>query len=757
MSDVWTNSLKYWNGMLSQWTANGYYSVVNFDIVAPTYSWYGQKQRNTSFYYKKRKWYNDVLPLAYSIAYRDWDISDIVTLNDSTCSEWQCVNYIMLVNRRSGKMKILIQDCNDCEIIHDLCWTNWLDVDFCDECFCDCQYDRFLKTDFVKWTPRIVHEWSFPIYWVQENWANGTVGYFYDSFFNWLIPSIQVWDWIYVYGSPNRTWDAVCGQARQVVWIERSTNPSDPSKYILNAVWTNLPDNKWINWEYAVYPERWDVLVYPTCDWLKTIHAIQWQRNLDTHDVVENNIADVTTACSWFSWDTCIYWVNEYWRKINILWSKWYNIFWWLSYDKFNFSADNLNYVWEDKLSQVVFRNFLVQFGKDNMNVIVYNTDWVSFSYKLDGSLWIFSKTAFVTFQNSLYIIGSDKRMYAVDITSNWMNWYMLNLTDQSQQIKWDLELLQEWDEVNMSADGKHLYIFINNKSSIFNSSNTKTRILKYYRDYNRWVTHDICCAVINRHTNWYFLWDSLFVQYINETTAMYTPYDCIGYNPSAPWDWSYINAYIEAFIWENEDWQTQFTTLAYKQIKWLKILLWKGIYTDWASKVVVDYWNHWYKQQYVIDKFEHIDRIDKNNKLRQWEEITPDECALELLAECTNVVRPCQWQPDANREYQQGKWCRPEAITTMDNCQCLDDVWFELSDVYNVFIDLQHLKKSELYKIKIMSTGWDEMVFGWMVAWVDTFDIATHDWENLDVLNNGDDCCVEWTFINENNPCWCP
>jgi len=42
------------------------------------------------------------------------------------------------------------------------------------------------------------------------------------------------------------------------------------------------------------------------------------------------------------------------------------------------------------------------------------------------------------------------------------------------------------------------------------------------------------------------------------------------------------------------------------------------------------------------------------------------------------------------------------------------------------------------------------------MVAWLDTFDIAAHDSENLDVLNNGDDCCVEWQFIDENDPCWC-
>ena len=98
--------LKYWNGMLSSWTADGYSSVVNFDIVAPTYSWYGQKQRNTSFYYKKRAPYwtlNPIIKEKY-----DWYMfTDAVTINEYWCNEWECLQYIMAIHKWSWNMKIL--------------------------------------------------------------------------------------------------------------------------------------------------------------------------------------------------------------------------------------------------------------------------------------------------------------------------------------------------------------------------------------------------------------------------------------------------------------------------------------------------------------------------------------------------------------------------------------------------------------------------------------------------------------------------
>lgn len=732
---------KIWNGMLSAWTVDGYSSVVNFDIVAPSYSWYWQKQRNTSFYYKKRKPYwslNDPIDRIY----KGYDFSDVMRINESSCNEEDLTEYIMLTDRENSQMKILTQiDWT----IRDLCWGNGLNANDCAECFCDCGYDKFIRTDFVKWT-RLRLDGSFAwLRWVQFNDANGTIGMFKDDDIT-NTQVISVGNWIYAYSRDILNTPGATGafwQARQIIKINNLTNGK--TEFVLNAPWDDLDldTQEGTGVMYHIYPERGEVVMYATCQWLKVIHSLHSKRQLNGA-VVEDYVADITTAETSFMWDTCIYSVNDFNKKINLLGSNGYNMSGWDAWNKLYFSVNNLNYVGWDKLSQVVFRNFLVQFGKENISIIVNNAEWISFNYKLDASIGIFSRTSFVTHQNSLYILGSDKRLYSVDISSNGANGYMLNLTDQSLQIKWDLELLNIWDEVNMSADGTHLYIFINNKTSRENSNNTKTRILKYYRDYNKRVRHDLCCGVIQRKKYNYYLGDSWYTQ--SDMPGNAGMKDC--------WEF-YIDAYIEAFIWENEDDQTEFTTLAYKKLRWMKVLLGKGIYTDGSTKFIIDYGSHWYKQQYQIDKVEHIDWINKNNLLSQWEITTPDDCALEVLAECTNVVRPCSWQPIANEEVVV-EWMGNVPMKYLDNCMCLDERAYEMSDVYNVMLKLDHLKKSELFRIKIMSTGWDEMVFGGLAIGLEAYDIATHDVDNADVINDWSDCCIEGTYIDENNPCLC-
>ena len=795
MSDIGSENKRQWNGLLSSWTDNGYSAIVNFDIVPVSYNHYWAKHRPTSFYYKKRRAYNPVYPTR--LLKKWWEITDVVTINESWCDDGECTEYMMAIHKRSWKMKVFTSNCWEWEL-RDLCWNSWLDeelwdLDECWDCFCECQYDKFILTDFVKWTPRHFDSngTSTRNTWVQANIANGTVGVFYDE---WAWTSndynaVQIGDWVYVHWTPWWGWDAYCGQARQVVdkkgpdslidkpylllnapWLylwAKSTqeqideddkisqyqsklrvaideeNVSDIEKYqsILNSLMSLKEDGlltqviqTWENAVYSIYPERWEVVMYATCSGLKTIHDINWQRDPTTHNVLENYVADVTISCSSFKWDICTYWVDVFNNRLNILGNQWFNLSWETWENKMSFRT--LNYVWEDKTAQTVFRNFLVQFGRENMSVVVYNEAWDSFSYKLDSSMGIFSRTSFISYQNSLYFIGSDKRLYSADIGSNGNGWYILNVTDQSAQIRGDLELLQEWDEVNMDADGTHMYIFINNKHDPRNSNNTKTRILKYFKDYNRWVYHDFCCGIIKHKRKNYFLWDTIYQQ---------GQYDFRWSGPSKDCGNNFVESYIEFYVWENEDWQTQFNTISFKELEWLKILLGRGIYTDWSTKVVIDSQVHWYKQQYQVSTFEHIPRVDAHNKIRQW--ITPNkpsDCALDVLAECSNVIRPC-------------KWMKPtDTIIWLDNCVCYDDKAYELADTYNVFINLKHLKRSDLYRIRIMSLWWDEMVFGWAVAWVEIYPIETHDSDDEDLINNWDECCAEGKFIDSLDPCNC-
>lgn len=798
MSDIGSTNKKYWNGILSTWVNNGYSSIVNFDIEAPTYSHYGSKLRETSYYYKKRPWYNDILP--ESLRSRSWEVTDMIEIPEWACDDTYWTRYLMIVNRSAWYMQVLAQPMNDdCDIWYDKNWRNvtdeWLDPES-NECFCWCQYDRFIVIDYVKWTPRLLSNWKqSSVYWNQANIANGTVGSFWSN--DWWLSDWNIGDWIYVYWTAWGDYDAICWMSRQIVTRSQANEHkiSEPH-YLLNAPWSYIwtipldqridlntqleqaeeqlssaiasnnqawitaAKNKisWLNdllggwlgkviakeWHYSIYPDWWEVPMYQTCDWLKTIHTIYWKRTA-SGSISQDVSFNITTSCGSFNDWVCTYSVNIFNNRINLLGSKWYNIYGGLGMDKMTFSVDNQNYVWADKQSQAVFRNFLVQFGRENMSVIVYNENGQSFNYKLDSSVGIWTPTSWITYQNSLYIIASDKRLYSCDIQSNGSGWYQLMLTDQSQAILWELELLSKWDDVNMSADGTHIYIFINNKWHRLNTNNTKTRILKFYKDYSKWVTHDICANVINRHWKWYYFGDWLYRLWWTLQWDMRYKKD---------WDGWFVNAHIEFFVWENEESQTSFTTLWRKQLEFIKILLGKGIYTNWNTKIVIDSYRNGFKQQYMVDKFEHITWIDLNNKLRQWENPEMPECILDSLAECSNVVRECNWwqRPDEVVD----RWCYYEPVAYLDNCICLDDETYELSDIYNVWLDTKHLKKSDLYRVRIISSWGDEMYFGGLIAWTEVFPYEDKDIDNEWLINDWEDCCVEWEYINLNNMCWC-
>lgn len=807
MRDINTNQEQYWNWILSSWTYNWYSEVVNFDIVAPTYTHNRGKLRPTSFYYKKRKWYIDQMPY---ISNSEWDVSDVIRLNEWNCNEEECREYIMLRNKNSWKLKVITRSCW-CWSSKDLCWNSWIeDNEDCEDCLCSCWYDKFFVTDFVKWTPRALNDVSF-VYqlntWIQENTNNWTVWIFYDTV-NKYFPYTVVWDWIYVSWSPNNEWSAVCWQARQVVSIDYSNIDRDYDILTLNAprewlwissidslnesldrlndarinlknkilwwdadeiikaknkldwllslynleksIWSVVNNQVWIDATYSIFPEWWEVVSYATCDWIKTIHALHRDRDSITWEPDENFIAYTTVACSWFNSDTCIYWINEFNSRINMLWSSWYNIYWWLSYNKFMFSSDNTNYVWTDKVSQAVFRNFLVSFSEYSISVVVYDSAWNAFSYNLDNSIWLFSKRSYTVFQNSLYIIWNDKRLYSCDIISQWQwAWYQLNLTDQSQQVRWELDLLNYWDDVYLYNEWNKMYIFINNKYNKTDTNNSKTKILIYNRDYNRWVTHNICNFIITWKSLWYYIGNSLYWYFwIRDHDSRYS---------KDKLQWDYFEAHIDAFIWENEDWSNwKMNTLSIKSPKWAKILLWKWIYTDWSTRFIVDYWTHWRQQQYQVDTVEHIDWIRNNNIIMSWWTVEPDDCALSLLAECSNIFRECSNSSNKENSITQWRYCYPEDEIFNDNCVCIDDKAFALSDIYNVFIKLDHLKSSELFKIRIISSWWDSMIFWWMMVSMISNDISVHDVDSEDVINSWEDCCSEWKYIDFNNKCNC-
>lgn len=757
---------KYWSWPLTSLSQDAYYNVVNFDIDAPTYSFYGKKKRPTSFHYKKRKWYKAVFPLSYQIAFRWWEVSDVVYIDDfEWCNETECRYYVMLIHPTKRYKKVLTMNCDDCNIIKDLCWgdglwyvdanwdlTDWAYTDSCYlDCACACWYNKFLITDFVRWTP--IPIWPALVNtsttWIQENIANGTVGIFYDEIQKTL-PYAQVWHYIYVHGT-NDT--ASCWQARQIVKIDRANVDRDYDILYVSSVWQYLSEDtdnnltgKWA--QYSIFPERWEVPVYTSCGWLNIIHSMNSERDTD---LSESSEAFVTSSCNPFDIDSCIVSLSEFQWAINVLWDNGYSIYGWQSIDKFAFNANNISFLNEWLTTQVSFRNFLVYFGKRKIGVTVYNKTNEAFSYTLRNNLGIYSKYAYCEFENSLYFIGSDKTLYSVEIWADWQT-YVLKLDDQSKQIRWDLDLLQKWDNVSLYADWQYLYIFINGKSDKSNFDNTKTKILKYNKHYQRWVQHHVCCGVISGKNENYFFGDTLYKQcWYKDCSNIY------GWVPWQPNDWYWFDAYIEGIIWETESTNNEFTQFVNKQLTFAKVMLGKWVYTDGSTRFIVDSSYSWIKTQYNTSLVEHIEWIKWNNAVAQWDNYEIEQCVLDELAECNNAVRPCK---DSNNILQSTNiecGCEND-VEFDDNCICINDKSYSLSDIYPVYIALNHLKESYQFKFRIQSSNWDIMSFGGIYIGMINKNIAEHDFDNRDIINDWTECCNEWGYIDEywNKDCKC-
>ena len=62
----------------------------------------------------------------------------------------------------------------------------------------------------------------------------------------------------------------------------------------------------------------------------------------------------------------------------------------------------------------------------------------------------------------------------------------------------------------------------------------------------------------------------------------------------------------------------------------------------------------------------------------------------------------------------------------------------------------------SELYRIRIMSNWDDTMDYGGMIISYTNEVFSYHSPDNDDVVNNWDDCCSWWKYIDQSVSCPC-
>lgn len=726
MSDF-NAEVSYYDWRLNKDSNLLYNRFVNFDVIWPSYSESWWRKRPTSFFLKKRKWYTK----SDNWIFIGWYVTDIVEMPASSCwwsdDSW---TYYHLVSKDKSMVRILFsKQCEVYDIVYE--WSR-----------CECSTDKFIVTDFVKWSPKYIStvwniNWSS--YWVQINKTVETLSEWrlqdsYDDLNIWSWKTkISIWDYVYVFWSTYWTDEAACWQVRQILWYERKNKNEDGKDTLLLSsprLWIN---EKWKNATYMIFPEWWKIVWWTTTDWLMLLHSPYELLSTWVKDYTKPVITQTCQlAVDVSGWQKCMKSIVENNWFIHILYDNWYNMYWQQWYNKFYFSLWQQNLLWPDTITTATFRSFLIWFWDRTINVSVPLSTWLYQSYPILDNVWIYWPSTFCYFQDSMYFLANDRRLYAISISA-WSSWWTptLKLEDMSWLIKWDLDLIKEWDDVYLDADSRQLRIYINWKSDRSNKYNDKTKILIYEKDH--WVRHEhhLWWIIIRWKKLWYVLWDWLY-RYCWRT------------------DWEqYINSYVDTFIWEHES-SSWFNMFQKKKLKWAKLLLWRWIYTS-STVLSVDCKSWWYTSQYNVSTFEDIEWVKQWNDVARWNEPTVKQCSIDAMSDHTYAKRECKWSRAKLWAVETTCWWCTDDIVHDDYQVCIDDVWYALSEIRSVYVPLEDLVESDLIRIRLISWEWDILVFWWMLVEIINNPIGKHDDE--DMLFIADWRC-QTPYIWEQNLC---
>jgi hypothetical protein len=705
-----------------------YHKAINVEIVPQSYS---DKKKRTWFNYRKRKGYKSI-PLRLEgelTKYESWLITHTKTIRRWDANNRECIRYFYLVNPSQSLVTILFAKCDCNWDVLDVCQVTYEDVNGVQKTefpVCPNAPQEFFVTDFVRWMPRPLNS-SWDIIW--ENWVQINYlrssdvppewRFWWDQTFTWE-EQIQVGDYVYVNQSRNQTEDGYCWQVRQVLWWDENAGDDNYLKVSSPWLWFAPGQEEWWGLTFSVFPEWGDVVGFYTRDWLYLIHYA----DTDTCASFTTLVCDYGTSFTWVP--TCASSIVEHEWRVNILFENWYNAFWQLTFNKFYFTTDQQTYLWPDKFTVASFRNFLVAFWEKTASVTVFSNN-VSQTYELVTNIGLFSSRSFAQFDNSFYFIGNDKRIHPLSIKADG-NTYIMDLDDQgmSNDIKWELDLIQDTDEVYLQSDGRKLFIFINWSNGVFSGRNTKTCILIFDRDYNQWIEHHICCAAIRWEDDWYFYWDAIYLCCGNQ--------DCQG---------QYFTAKVTAFIGDEENNGMDFTVFRRKKLNRAKVALGKWIYTNQNTVFTITAYSWPYKRSYTVDDIESVKWIHLNNLIAMGQDLEPDECIKNAMIDCAKFDRPC---PDSARYNQDTRpvdcGCPDEPIPRDTYCNCYDDKAYFLNDVFVLKLPLQEMPYAELYRIEIESKWGDDLVFGGIIAWLYQEERDKWDVDEQDIREN-EDCCA--------------
>lgn len=728
MSDSTVNiSTSYWNGELVGSVNSQYRWLINIDPDAVPYI---DKLSLSSFFAKSRKWYVGwILPLylftGQTIMHK---VTDVIKIDDTWCWWWDCYRLYYQVSNDGSRYRVIRRECDDCD-----------QLTFVQEWYrCSCDSDKFTQIDYVRWD--IVKEWI----WEQSVVDMVTYKFADPSFIptvDWW--DVQIWDYILFYSATDSDNPWQC-------WIYRQINGIF-NWYITLDTWydwisaTNADTRKWVNVWYKIFRNVWPTAIWAGDMWINVYH---WWDN-------------VTQMC-WARW-WCLTSITKHNNIIAVLTQQWYIHYAWIWENRLYFKWDDIIYVGTDKFSMVSYWDFLVVAWYNKIKSVVFS-DNNKYAYSYDvwwtnyQDFWIYSKNAMSVFDNWLFVVGSDKRLYAAVIEWSKTKYY-LKLTSQSDKIFNELDLLQEWDDVSVSAYQNKLYLFINWRSDVDDYRLNKTKILIYNKDYKLRYTHIIPRWVINTCKYWLFLWDWLF-QYVwdRDVYTLWTDED--NYIHQTP-----IRTEIIFDIVNSENhWITngawnRVSLMNNKKIKRMKMLLWVGKYTD-NTYIEIESFTAWYRFHKQLQWFnsEWIDNINKYYD-GDYSSINISPCFLDRLSKADNMNNKCV-DSHANTDVREElhtpvchwTWTEQEIHYDPkrfdDYAICYDDKWYQLSPINHIYVNPQLKYPAVLYTVHIVSDNYDRLNFWWAIVEYDSYPIWYKEKTSFDL--DPVDCNIQTTCPNQ-------
>lgn len=710
MSDNLSNiSKSYWNWELV-WKVNAQYrELINIDPDAVPYM---DKLSLTSFFAKTRKWYVEDKPMEVfaSESMLDFKTTDIRKIDNSWCWGWDCYNILYQISHDKARYRIVKKDCWVCG-----------SLTFVEEGYRNiCDSESFFDINYP--IGSIIKQWT----WRQEIEDKIEARFYWDftPVVDWW--TIFVWDYILFYSSIDsfNPWQA---------WIYRQIKWIFEGYLVLDTWYDETTEVGWIwdNVSYKIFRDVWETVWRV---WSDTLNVYHWTSN-------------ITTSMGW-SWSGSIMSVVNHNWILNVLTDKWYNVYWWIWENIMYFTWIQSTYVWKDKINSVSFGNFLIFLWRSWIDWMTFSEDWkYSYKYSLSDTnysdFWVFSQNAFSVFDNWLFIVGNDKRLYAVSIAWSWSKYY-LELKSQSESIFPELDLLQDGDEVSLSSYQNKLYIFINGRLYSDNEWLDKTKILIFNKDYWLRYKHIVSRWVISWTKYWLFYWDWLF-QYIwdRDVYILWTmPDEIIHYSPiKAEIVFDIVNS--ESHWITNSLWN-RVSLMNTKKINWMKLLLGAWIYTD-NTYIEIDSYMSWYKFTKKIP-FKGNEWFDNWKKYFNWDydDIVVSPCFKDQLNKNDNMDNPysgsrnntdikeklvspvCDYYSEYDIRYD------PKRLD--DYAICYDDKWYELSPMKHITVNPWLKFDSIMHTVRIVSNNYDMLNFGWAIVEYDSYPVQYKDKSSYDI-----------------------